>query len=430
MALHISGGRTLRPDMTVERADVYADPESGEILSVGAEPDAAVTETLDASDSLVMPGLVNAHTHVAMTLLRGYADDKPLDAWLQEDVWPVEAELEPEDVRAGAELGIAEMIRSGTTAFADMYFHVDEIADAVDNAGLRAVLGHTAITVGKDEDAAQADIESSVRVARELDGDAGGRIRTTVQPHSLTTVNEDGLRRCAEAADELALPLTYHANETEDEVEPIVSERGERPLAYADDCGLLDESAFFAHGVHLDDAEIELVAERGASVVHCPASNMKLASGAAPVADLLDAGVNVALGTDGAASNNDLDTFDELRDAAMLAKLRERDAAAVPAAEAVRMATANGADALGIDAGRIEAGRKADIAVVDLDAAHLTPAHDVVSHLAYAVRGSDVRHTVCDGEVLMRDRELTTLDAEAVRARAADAAAALVARAE
>ncbi len=424
----LTGGHVLRPDMTVERADVLVDDESGEIL--GVEEGLSAPEELDASDGLVIPGLVNAHTHAAMTLLRGYADDKPLQAWLEEDIWPTEAELEPADVRAGADLALVEMIRSGTTAFADMYFEVEQTAEAVAEAGVRAVLGHTAITIGKSDADAKEDIEESVRVAQELDGYADGRVRTTVQPHSLTTVNEAGLRRCVEAADELGVALTFHANETEGEVDPIVEERGERPLAYADDCGLLREDSFFAHGVHTDESEINLVAERGASVVHCPASNMKIASGAAPVADYLEAGVNVAVATDGAATNNDLDLFDELRDAAMLAKLRERDAEAVPAETAVRMATANGADALGIDAGRVEAGRKADLAVVDLDAAHLTPRHDLVSHLAYAVRGSDVRHTLCDGDVLMRERELTTLDAEEIRARAAERAASLVERAD
>jgi 5-methylthioadenosine/S-adenosylhomocysteine deaminase len=424
--LQIAGGRVLRPDMTVERADVLVDRTAGEIAKVG---DVSGGELLDASGGLVIPGLVNAHTHVAMTLLRGYADDKPLDRWLREDIWPVEAELTAEDVRAGALLGLVEMVRSGTTALADMYFEVPEVAAAVDEAGLRAVLGHTAITAGKAEAAAREDVAESARVARELDGAAGGRVRTTVQPHSLTTVDESGLRACAEAAADAGVPLTFHANETEQEVEPILADRGERPLAYADDCGLLREDSFLAHGVHLDESEMDLLADRGTAVVHCPASNMKLASGAAKVQRLLDHGVTVALGTDGAASNNDLDMFGELRDAAMLGKLAAGDATAVDAPTAVRMATEWGADALSIDAGRIEPGAKADLAVLDLDRAHLTPDHDLVSHLAYAARGSDVRHTICDGSVVLCDREVRTLDEAAVRERAAERAAALVERA-
>ena len=425
--LRIAGGRVLRPDMSVERADVMVDVEDGEILEVGDL--IGGDEVLDAEGDLVIPGLVNGHSHVAMTLLRGYADDKPLDAWLQEDIWPVEAELTAEDIRAGAELGILEMIKSGTTAFSDMYFHVPEIAEAVDEAGVRAVLGHTAITVGKEEAAARGDLQQSLDVAQELDGAADGRISTTFQPHSLTTVEEPYLREFVAEAREADLPIHFHANETENEVDPIVDEQGERPLAYADDVGLLEEENFLAHGVHVDDEEIDLLADAGTAVIHCPASNMKLASGMAPVQRMLDRGVTVGLGTDGAASNNDLDMFDEIRDAAMLGKLAADDASAVDAETAVGLATSGSANALGIDSGRIEAGANADLAVVDLSAPRLTPVHDPVSHLAYAASGSDVRHTICDGEVLMRDREVLTLDEDAVRETAGERAAALIERA-
>jgi 5-methylthioadenosine/S-adenosylhomocysteine deaminase len=425
--LSIRGGRVLRPDMTATEADVLIDREAGEIVEVDAG--LAGDEELDASDGLVVPGLVNAHTHVAMTLLRGHADDKPLEAWLREDVWPVEAALEPADIEAGAALGVLEMIRSGTTAFADMYFEIDRTAAVVERAGLRAVLGHGAIAAGKDEDAARADVEESVAMARRLDGAADGRIATAVMPHSLTTVTPELLDLAADRAAEVGVPLHYHANETVDEVDPIVEARGERPLAWARDLGMCRDVDFLAHGVHLDEREIDLLAETGTGVVHCPASNMKLASGMAPVQRLLDAGVSVGLGTDGAASNNDLDLFDELRDAAMLGKLAAGDASAVPAPAAVRMATAGGADLLGLDAGRIEPGAAADLAVVDLDVPHLTPRHDLVSHLAYAARGSDVRHTVCDGAVLMRDRTVETLDERAVMERASERARDLLARA-
>jgi 5-methylthioadenosine/S-adenosylhomocysteine deaminase len=425
--LSIRGGRVLHPDGAVVEADVLVDRSAGEIVEVGAG--LGGDDELDAAGGLVIPGLVNAHTHVAMTLLRGHADDKPLDAWLREDVWPVEAALEPADIAAGAELGVLEMIRSGTTAFADMYFEIDRTAAVVERAGLRAVLGHGAISVGKDDDAARADIEESVEMARRLDGTADGRISTAVMPHSLTTVTPDLLSVAAEAAADAGLPVHYHANETVDEVEPVVAERGQRPLEWARELGLCGAADFLAHGVHLDEREIDLLAETGTGVVHCPASNMKLASGMAPVQRLLDAGVAVGLGTDGAASNNDLDLFDELRDAAMLGKLAADDASAVAAPDAVRMATAGGAEILGLDAGRIVPGAAADLAVVGLDAPHLTPDHDLVSHLAYAVRGSDVRHTVCDGTVLMRDREMLTLDEEAVLARAERRARELVARA-
>ncbi|MFW6018352.1 MAG: amidohydrolase [Halapricum sp.] len=426
--LLVSGGRVLFPDYSVEPADVLIDQDTGEIVAVGAVNGG--DDELDAGGDLVIPGLVNAHTHVAMTLLRGYADDKPLDAWLQEDIWPVEAELTAEDVRAGAELGLVEMLKSGTTTLNDMYFFMPEVVTAVEQAGMRARLGYGAVTVGKDEAAARDEMRDSLEFAREYDGAADGRIRTAFMPHSLTTVGEPYYREFVPEARDAGLSIHLHANETTDEVDPIVAEHGEHPLEYAADLGLLEARDYLAHGVHLDDREIELLADRGAGVVHCPASNMKLASGMAPIQDLLDAGVPVGLGTDGAASNNDLDMFDEMRDAAMLGKLAAADASALDAEHVVEMATRGSAEILGFDSGRIEPGANADLAVVDLDAPHLTPAHDLVSHLVYAARGSDVRHTVADGQVLMRDREVQVFDEQAVRERASERARALIRRAE
>lgn len=424
--LHVTGGRVLRPDFTVERADVLVDQNEGVILDVG---DVSRGEkTIDASDGLVMPGLVNAHTHVAMTLLRGYADDKPLDRWLREDIWPVEAALEAEDVRVGTELGTVEMIRSGTTTFADMYFFEPTVAAVVERAGLRARLGHGVVSAGKDDEAARADFEEGLSVASELVGLAEGRVTTAVCPHSLTTVDESHLTEYIPRARNLGVPVHFHANETRDEVAPFV-EAGQRPLEYADDLGMLTEGDFLAHGVHLDQTEIDLLARRGTAVIHCPASNMKLASGLAPVQRLLDAGVTVGLGTDGAASNNDLDMFGEMRDAAMVGKVAADDARAVSAPKALKMATAGGAEALGIPAGRLEVGALADLIVVDLSRPHLVPDHDAVSNLVYAARGSDVRHTICDGQVLMRNREVLPLDVPAIRAEAANRAERAVDRA-
>ena len=426
--LAITGGRVLEPDATVRRADVLVDREGGEILEIGDDLDGE--QRLDASNGLVTPGFVNGHCHVAMTLLRGYADDKRLDAWLREDVWPVEAQLEAADVRAGTELGLVEMIKSGITAFADMYFFVPEIAAAVEEAGVRARLGHGVISVGKDREAAREDARTALEIAAELDGSADGRISTAFMPHSLTTVDAEIYDEFVPEARELGVPVHFHANETRGEVTPIVEEHGVRPLAYAAERGLLEPEDFLAHGVHLDASEIGLLAESGASVIHCPASNMKLASGMAPVQELRDAGVTVGIGTDGAASNNDLSMLDEGRDAAMVGKLAAGDASAVPAEAVVEMMTAASAEAIGLGTGRLEAGAPADLAVIDLEKPHLTPAHDLVSHLVYAAAAADVRHTVCDGRLLMRDREVLTLDEVAVRERANERARALIARAD
>ena len=426
--LAIIDGRVLHPDLSVTAADVLVDQDSGTILEIAPDLAGDADETLDAANSLVTPGFVNGHCHVAMTLLRGYADDKPLDAWLQEDIWPAEGELTPDDVRVGAELGLLEMIKAGTTAFADMYFHVPEVAAAVEDAGLRARLGHGIVTVGKDGEAAREDAETGLEVAREYDGAADGRIATAFMPHSLTTVGSEYLEEFVPEAREAGVPIHYHANETADEVAPIVDERGKRPLEYAAERDLLEPEDFVAHGVHVDETEIDLLAEAGTGVIHCPASNMKLASGMAPVERLLEAGVSVGLGTDGAASNNDLSMLDEARDAAMLGKLAADDASAVSAETVVDMATRGSAEAIGLESGRLEEGAPADLAVIDLEQPHLTPRHDLVSHLAYAAAAADVRHTVCDGRVLMRDRDVLSLDEAAVRNRALEAAESLSAR--
>ena len=428
--LAITGGQVLLPDITVTRADVLVDQDDGEILEIGDDLADEADETLDATDSLVTPGFVNGHCHVAMTLMRGYADDKSLDAWLQEDIWPTEVELTPDDVYHGTRLGALEMIKSGTTAFADMYFMVPNIADAVEEAGLRARLGHGIVTVASDDEEAREDAREGLEVAEALDGRADGRISTAFMPHSLTTIGSEYLEEFVPQARDLGVPVHYHANETTNEVTPIVEEHGVRPMAYAAERGMVQEGDFIAHGVHLDESEIGLLAEAGTSVVHCPASNMKLASGMAPVQRMLDAGVTVGIGTDGAASNNDLSMLDEARDAAMIGKLETGDASAVPAESVVEMMTQGSADAIGLDVGRLEEGAPADIAVIDLESAHLTPRHDLVSHLAYAAAASDVRHTICDGQVLMRDRDVSTLDEEAVRMQASEAAEALVDRAE
>jgi 5-methylthioadenosine/S-adenosylhomocysteine deaminase len=430
--LAVTGGRVLTPDLSVEAADVLVDQDAGTIDAVTPREDGPARDAedeLDAAGGLVIPGLVNAHTHVAMTLFRGGADDKPLDAWLREDIWPVEAEIEAADVAAGARLGVAEMIRSGTTAFGDMYFFMPEVADVIAEAGIRARLGRGCLSVGKDESEAREDFEAGLAFARDHDGRADGRVRTMFCPHSLTTVEEAYFREFLPEAHEEGIPVHAHANETEGEVDPILDEHGERPLVWADDFDLLGPETYLAHGVHVDETEIELLAERGTAVAHCPAANMKLASGMAPVQAMCDAGVTVGLGTDGSASNNDLDMFDEMRDAAMVGKLAADDASAVDAPTAVELATTGSAAALGFASGRVEAGANADLAVLDLDAPHLTPPHNLVSHLAYAAKGSDVRHTVCDGQVLMRDRELLTVDEGVAREEATERAESLFARA-
>ncbi len=423
-------------DGNVVRADVgVRDGRIAEVAEAGDIGDA--DRVVDASGSLVLPGMVNAHTHASMTLLRGYADDLPLQTWLEDHIWRVEAHLTPEDIRVGAELAVVEMIKSGTTAFADMYFEMDKVADVVDEAGLRARLGYGIITVGKDDEEARDELREGVEFARDYDGTADGRVRTMVTPHAPYTCDDETLRESAEEARDMDVPLHIHLSETAQEVDDCVENEGVRPPEYLDSLGVFDgdeedsgTEAYVAHGVHLNTDDIELLASKDVGVAHCPSANMKLASGVAPVTALLDAGVTVGIGTDGPASNNTLDMFKEARHAALVAKTRENDASVVSAREALDAATRGGAELLGLDAGVIEEGRPADLVVVDLDAPHLTPKHDLVSHAVYAANGADVKTTVVDGEVLMDDGVVETMDEERVVAEAEETARELVERAE
>jgi len=436
MDLLVENGRVYKDGHVVE-ADVGV--RDGRIAEVGDIETA--DRVVDASGSLILPGMVNAHTHASMTLLRGYADDLALQTWLEDHIWRVEGHLTPEDIRVGTELAAVEMIRSGTTAFADMYFEMDEVAEAVDKAGLRANLGYGIITVGKEKNEVEKELREGIEFARKYDGAAEGRVQAMVTPHAPYTCDDETLREAAEETRDMGITVHTHLSETSQEVDDTIENEGVRPPEYLDSLGVFggdegededgeDTDAYVAHGVHLNDEDIDLLARRGVGVAHCPSANMKLASGTAPVAALLDAGVTVGIGTDGPASNNTLDMFKEARHVALVAKTREDDASVVSAQEALEAATEGGAGLLGTGAGVIEEGRPADLAVVDMDAPHLTPKHDLVSHAVYAANGADVKTTVVDGEVLMEDGVVETMDEREVIAEAQETARELVERAE
>lgn len=398
--------------------------EGTDIVAVGTPDEIrrrfVAAETIDASGQVILPGLVNTHTHAAMVLYRGLADDLALMDWLQQYIFPAEARtVSPEMVRIGTRLAALEMIESGTTTFADMYYFEEEVGRVAKAAGLRGVLGETIIGFPVADAATPRDgLRRAEAFIEEFAGD--DLITPAPAPHSTYTVDEASLRAVRDLATRYRVPILIHVGETKDE-ERIVAERHRMtPVGWLASIGFLGRDVVIAHGVWLTAADIGVLARTGTAVSHNPESNMKLASGVAPVPALLAAGVTVGLGTDGAASNNDLDMFEAMRQAAFLHKVTSGDPRAVPASTALEMATIGGARALGLDRriGSIEAGKRADLITVSMQGARQTPMYNPVSHLVYVSRGADVQTTVVNGRVLMRDRRVRTLDARVVLADA------------
>jgi 5-methylthioadenosine/S-adenosylhomocysteine deaminase len=381
-------------------------------LGSGVAPEPG-DDVIDAAGMALVPGLVNGHTHAAMTLMRGYGGDLPLMRWLQDKIFPVEAKLTDEDVYWGTRLACVEMIRSGTVRFWDMYWQPEAVARAVGDAGVRASVALPLVD-GLDEsksDALRADAERSLDAL----ADAGPRVTPTLGPHSIYLVSEKSLRWIAELSSERRLTVHIHLSETEGEVHDCSDAHGVRPAAYLDRIGVLTPRAILAHGVWLDDDELSLVGERGATVVTNPVSNLKLAVGGVfPYAKARAQGIPVGLGTDGASSNDSLDLFQDMKHLALVQKHAERDPAAMPATEAWAVATGQRAPLLG-QSGRVAAGEPADFLLVRSNAPELTPG-DLVPDLVYAAAGSVVDTTVVAGRVLMRGGEIG--DEDEVRAGA------------
>jgi 5-methylthioadenosine/S-adenosylhomocysteine deaminase len=378
------------------------------------------TEVYERNDHLLIPGLVNTHTHAAMSLLRGLADDMPLMTWLKEHIWPAEARWVNERfVHDGTMLAMAEMLRGGTTCFNDMYFFPEVTARAAANCGMRLCVG---LIVMDFPSAYARDSDEYFAKGLALHDELRNHplLRTAFAPHAPYTVSDAPLQRIRMLSDEMEIPIHMHVHETRDEVEQAQTRDGQRPLARLDRLGLLTPALLAVHMTQLDDSEIARVAESGAQVIHCPESNLKLASGFCPVAKLLAAGVNVALGTDGAASNNDLDLLGECRSAALLAKAVAGDAAAVPAHAALHMATLNGARALGLadEIGTLCAGKSADVVAVDLAALATQPCYDPVSQLIYAAGREQISDVWVAGRALLQDGVHTTLDTQSLLAEA------------
>lgn len=379
---------------------------------------------INGEGMVAMPGLVNCHTHAAMTLLRSYADDMPLMKWLSERIWPVEARLRPEDIYWGSMLCCLEMIKSGATTFADMYFEMDKVAEAVEKSGMRACLARGMIGVAPT---AQKAIDESVSFVEEWHGRAGGRIKTMFGPHAPYTCPPEYMKKIVELAGRHNVGIHVHVAETRDEIQQIQDSYGASPVKYLDSLGVFELPVLAAHCVHLDEDDISILADKKAGVAHCPESNMKLASGVAPVTEMLKAGVVVGLGTDGAASNNNLDLLEEMRSAALLQKVSTGDPLALPSFQALTMATRSGAAALGLnEVGMLKPGMKADLVLVDFRRPHLYPRHDLIAHLVYAAQSADVDTVIINGEIVMEGRRVLTMDEEEVMAGAQRCAMRLV----
>ena len=423
-------GSMLIAGVTVNGSTVdIAIDEEGMIAGIGKDARKTIDADIiiDGSDRLAIPGLVNTHTHAAMTLLRGYADDMPLQEWLSEKIWPLEAHLSGDDVYWGTKLACLEMIKSGTVAFNDMYFFMERAADAVDEMGLRATLAYGFIDLGMEEKRA-AEIKATEALVAHVKARKNPRIQAAVGPHSVYTVSPEGLSWCAEFAEEQGIAVHVHLSETEKEVTDCVAEFGKRPAVHLDECGCLTPRTVAAHCCWLDEAECRLLGKRGVHASHNPASNMKLAvNRAMPYHWLKTSGANVCLGTDGCASNNSLDLMEEMKFAALLQKFAWNSQTLLPAGEAVAMATSAGARALGTGPGTLTAGAPADIVLLDARAVCNTPLHNSDSNTVYACNGGAVMTVLCQGRVLMHERTVPG-EEEIVRGAAA-AAQALVGRA-
>jgi 5-methylthioadenosine/S-adenosylhomocysteine deaminase len=384
---------------------------------------------INGEGKVLIPGLVNTHTHLSMTLLRGYADDYPLDTWLNDYIFPVEGKLEGEHVYAGALLACLEMIKSGTTTFNDMYFFMDQVAQAADESGMRGVISHGMLDFG-DEEKRKAEFQESLRIIEKCHNTADGRIKVALGPHAPYTCSTDLLNWVRRKADDLKVPIHIHVSETEFEVQQIQETYGARPFEYLDSIGFLKEDVLAAHAVWLSDSEIDIIKDRNVKLSHNPVSNMKLASGTSPVAKMMEKGVNLSLGTDGAASNNNMDMLEEMKIATLQQKVANLDPTVLKADEVFKMANIGGATALGLEKeiGTIDVGKKADIVLVDMKAPHLTPYRHPISHLVYSAKGGDVDTVICNGQILMQEKEVMVLDEKEVITQAEECAKDLLAR--
>lgn len=387
------------------------------IVAVGAAPEAFVPdEVIDATDHLALPGFFNAHTHAAMAIQRGWAEDLPLDRWFNERIWVAESALTEEDVYWGAALAACEMIRGGTVAFADHYFWMDRVAEVVRDSGMKALLAWCVFGLNSDQEIGGTTLERTVSFVGEWNGAAGGRIRTVLGPHSPYVCPPEFLGRVATESHRLGVGCHLHVAESAEQVEQSLRDHSQTPVEFLARLGIFEMPALAAHCLYLSESDIATLADMDVTVAHCAKTYMKLSMGVAPVQQMLRRGVRVAIGTDGAASSNSLDMLESLRLAILVQKLWNKDPEALPSLQALHLATAAGAAAMGFaDSGVLAPGCRADLILVDMRKPHLVPRHDLAANLVHAALSSDVSHVFVDGRMIMRSGRLITLDEERIR---------------
>lgn len=400
-------------DEVINNTNLYI--EDGKVTHIGdLIQDKKVEKIIDGKNKLLMPGLINAHTHLGMSLLRNFADDMNLNDWLTKKIWPTEDKLNGEDIYWGSLLSMSEMIMSGTTYFCDMYFFMDEVGRALETSGMRGVLTRGII---EDPNNPQEKLDDTRNLFNKWNNRLNERIKVMVAPHAPYTCSPEFLLKTIELSKELQTGIHIHLSETKHEVEESFKNFHKSPIKHMYDLGMFNQHTIAAHCVHISDEDIDIIKENGVYPVNNPASNLKLASGFAPISKMLKKGIKVSLGTDGASSNNNLDMFKELNLASLINKAVDLDPLSVPASQAIEMATINGAYALnqGEEIGSIEVGKKADMILIDMDKPHLYPKHNLVSAISYSVNGSDVDTVIVDGNIVMENRQLKTIDIEKVK---------------
>jgi len=402
------------------------------ILYVGREaraPKIKAETTIDGRGKVATPGLINCHTHLPMTLFRGIAEDQPLTTWLTQTIWPLEAKLTPNDIYQGALLGCLENIKNGTTTFADMYFHEEKTAKAVEKAGLRAVLAQ-GIIEAENREKGELMLKESVEFAQIYDGYADGRVTTQLGPHAVYTCSPQLLTQTREEASKLGIGIHIHLAESKQMAKLVKKRYGLTEIELLESINFLKSNVLAAHCIYLTEKEMRIMAKHNVKVSYNPTANMKIASGTPKIKTLTDLSITVGIGTDGPASNNNLDMFEEMKTAALLQKIRYMDPTVLQAQQVLEMATTDGAKALGLEktVGSLEVGKKADIILIDFRKPHLTPLHDPYANIVYSARGSDVDTVIVDGKLLMEGRKVKTLDELEVMQKAQRTASNLLTR--